>query len=138
MELCIVLHISAYELLPGKANPKKTQIINLPQPNPTSALSIKEVLGAVGAEGHLLELHALQSSSILSSITSASMSQLLSVQRSLHVRKFCSSSSAASGTSRCRSSAFPFAVLFSRGYGTWSHSSKSLQSINGGKRISSG
>ncbi|NXQ79806.1 K2C79 protein, partial [Nyctibius grandis] len=51
---------------------------------------------------------------------------------------FFSSSSAASGMSRCRSSTFPSAVLSGRGYGAWSHSSQSLQNTNRYKWISSG
>ncbi|NXL00822.1 K2C8 protein, partial [Mesembrinibis cayennensis] len=57
---------------------------------------------------------------------------------SLHGRKFFSSSSAASGMSRCRSSVFPSAALFGRGYGAWSHSSQSLQNTDGFKWVSSG
>ncbi|XP_072703189.1 LOW QUALITY PROTEIN: keratin, type II cytoskeletal 7-like [Ciconia boyciana] len=93
---------------------------------------------ACRSRGALFELHALLSSSILSSITSTSMSQQLSAGRSHHGRKFFSSSSAASGMSRCRSSAFPSAALFGRGYGAWSHSSRSLQNTDGCKWISSG
>ncbi|KAM6112264.1 keratin, type II cytoskeletal cochleal-like [Phoenicopterus ruber ruber] len=66
------------------------------------------------------------------------MSQQLSAGRSLHGRKFFSSSSAASGVSRCRSSAFPSAALFGRGYGSWSCSRQSLQNTDGCKWISSG
>ncbi|XP_074989699.1 LOW QUALITY PROTEIN: keratin, type II cytoskeletal cochleal-like [Calonectris borealis] len=96
--------------------------------------------GAQGSRsrGALFELHALLSSSILSSIASASMSQQLSAGRSLHGRKFFSSSSAMSGMSHCRSSAFPSAALFGRGYGAWSHRSQRLQNTDGCKRISSG
>ncbi|XP_059688591.1 LOW QUALITY PROTEIN: keratin, type II cytoskeletal 7-like [Gavia stellata] len=96
--------------------------------------------GAHGCQsrGALLELHALLSSGIFSSITPASMSQQLSAGRSLHRKKFFSSSSAASGMSRCRSSAFPSAPLFGRGYGAWSQSSRSLQNTDGCKWISSG
>ncbi|KAM9214457.1 LOW QUALITY PROTEIN: keratin, type II cytoskeletal 72-like [Leptosomus discolor] len=75
---------------------------------------------------------------ILCSITSASTSQQLSAGRSFHGRKFPSSSSAASGMSRCRSSTFPSAALFGRGYGASSHSSQSLQNTGGCKWISSG
>ncbi|XP_010299344.2 keratin, type II cytoskeletal 8-like [Balearica regulorum gibbericeps] len=73
---------------------------------------------------------------ILSSITSASMSQQLSAGQSLHGRKFFSSSSAASGMSCCRRSAFPSAALFGRG--AWSYNSRSLQNTDGCKWISSG
>ncbi|NXA21187.1 K2C4 protein, partial [Ibidorhyncha struthersii] len=58
--------------------------------------------------------------------------------RSVHGRKFFSSSSAASGISCCRSSALPSAVLLGRGYGARSHSSQSLQNTDGCKWISSG
>ncbi|NXX62325.1 K2C8 protein, partial [Scopus umbretta] len=57
---------------------------------------------------------------------------------SLHGRKFFSSSAAANGMSRCRTSAFPSAALFGREDGTWSHSSQSLQNTDGCKWISSG
>ncbi|XP_063214998.1 keratin, type II cytoskeletal 7-like [Chroicocephalus ridibundus] len=72
------------------------------------------------------------------SITSASMSQQLSAGRSFHGRKFFSSSSAVSSMSRCRTSAFPSAALFGRGYGAWSHSSQSPQNTDGCQCISSG
>ncbi|XP_035759586.1 LOW QUALITY PROTEIN: keratin, type II cytoskeletal 7-like [Egretta garzetta] len=91
-----------------------------------------------GSKGALFELHARLSSSILSSITSASMSQQLSAGRSLHGRNFFSASSAAGGMSRCQSSSLPSAALFGRGYGAWSHSSRSLQNTDGCKWISSG
>ncbi|XP_074709696.1 LOW QUALITY PROTEIN: keratin, type II cytoskeletal cochleal-like [Strix uralensis] len=96
--------------------------------------------GAQGSRsrGAFSELHALLSSSILSSLTTTSMSQQLSAGRSFHGRKFFSSSSAASGLSCCRSSTFPPAALFGRSYGAWSHSGQSLQNTDGCKWISSG
>ncbi|KAM9265003.1 keratin, type II cytoskeletal 75-like [Morus bassanus] len=122
----------------SKANSKKTPNYSSASTKPHFRRVYKG--GALGCQsrGHLFELHALLSSSIPSSITSASMSQELSSGRSLHGRKFFSSSSAASGMSRCRSSAFPSAALFGRGYGAWSHSSQSLQNTDGCKWISSG
>ncbi|NXS43624.1 K2C4 protein, partial [Balaeniceps rex] len=57
---------------------------------------------------------------------------------SLRGRKFFSSFSAVGGVSRCRSSAFPSAALFGRGYGARSHSSRSLQNTDGWKWLSSG
>uniref|UniRef100_A0A8C3KTT8 Keratin 4 n=1 Tax=Calidris pygmaea TaxID=425635 RepID=A0A8C3KTT8_9CHAR len=65
------------------------------------------------------------------------MSQQLSAGRSFHGRRFFSSSSAASSMSRCRSSAFPSAGLFGRGYGAWSHSSESPPNPEGCKWVSS-
>ncbi|XP_029892966.1 keratin, type II cytoskeletal-like [Aquila chrysaetos chrysaetos] len=100
-------------------------------------MCIKEAPRAVGGEGPVFDLHALLSSSILSSITSASMSQQLSAGRSFHGRKFFSSSSAASGMSQCRSSVFPSAVLFGRTYEAWRHSIQSLQNTDRCKWISS-
>lgn len=100
-------------------------------------MRIKEAPRAVGAEGPLFDLQALLSSSILSSIASASMSQQLSAGRSFHGRKFFSSSSAASGTSQCRNSVFPSAVLFGRTYEAWTHSSQSLQNTDRCKWFSS-
>ncbi|XP_042652825.1 LOW QUALITY PROTEIN: keratin, type II cytoskeletal 7-like [Tyto alba] len=122
----------------SRTNPKKS-------PNYSSA-STKSHFWAVykgGAQGCQIrgacfQLHALLSSSILSSITTASMSQQLSAGRSFHGRKIFLSSSAASGMSCYRSSTFPSAVLFGRGYGAWSHGSQSLRNTDGCKWISSG
>ncbi|KAM6294463.1 uncharacterized protein AAHN32_011867 [Aegotheles albertisi] len=79
-----------------------------------------------------------EETSILSSIASASMSQQLSAGRSFDGRKIFSSSSAASGLSRCRSSAFPSAALLGRGCRACSHSIQSLPNAHGYKWISSG
>ncbi|XP_062453080.1 keratin, type II cytoskeletal 7-like [Rhea pennata] len=75
---------------------------------------------------------------ILSSSSHTSMSQQLSAGRCLHGQKYFSSSSAVSGLSCCRSSVFPSAAPFERGYEVWSYSSRSLQNVDGRKQISSG
>ncbi|XP_067170044.1 keratin, type II cytoskeletal 7-like [Apteryx mantelli] len=75
---------------------------------------------------------------ILSSSKYTSMSQQLSAGRSLHGQKCFSSSSAVSSMSRCRTSIFPSAAPFGRGYGVWSYRSQSLQNVDGCKQISSG
>ncbi|XP_068026220.1 keratin, type II cytoskeletal 2 oral-like [Melanerpes formicivorus] len=68
----------------------------------------------------------------------ASMSQQLSAGRFCQARRCFSSSSAASGLSRCRGSAFPSAAPLGRGPGAWSHSCQSLQDTEGWGRDSSG
>ncbi|XP_074931612.1 LOW QUALITY PROTEIN: keratin, type II cytoskeletal cochleal-like [Phalacrocorax aristotelis] len=122
----------------GEANSKKT-------PNYSSASTKPHFWDAYkgGAQGYrsrgaLFELHALLSSSILSSTTSAGVSQQPSAGRALRGRKLLSSPPAASGVSRRRSSASPPAALRGGGRGAWSQSSRSLQNTDGCKWIPSG
>ncbi|XP_054033323.1 keratin, type II cytoskeletal 7-like [Dryobates pubescens] len=61
----------------------------------------------------------------------ASMSQQLAAGRSCQGRRCFSSSSAASGLSRRRGSAFPAAAPLARGCGAWSRSCQSLRGTDG-------